>query len=215
MDRNKLKWILIAATALALVITVVLFLLGIMLELGTLPKVVLLIMAAVGRALTAELGYFTYLMTDSDPNYFLYDHKSRRNIAVQKLTFQMINSRMNRVLSGYAASEGKLWNERVLDNPYLEMPEEFKPLVAYKLLFGLADKDAEAGWKCLENASDETLAFIYAGLRLNGDDQLADCLAELLARPVDMARARDYLVRNKRYLQGKMTKYVIDNVDKF
>ena len=215
MDRNKLKWILVAATALALAVTVVLLLLGILLDLAALPKVVLIIMAVVSLALTAELGYFTYLMMDSDPNYFLYDHKSRRNLAVQKLTFQMINSRMNRFLSGYAASEGKLWNERVLDNPYLEMPEEFKPLVAYKLLFGLADKDAEAGWKCLENASDETLSFILAGLRLNGDDQLANCLDELLARPIDMVRARDYLVRNKRYLQGKMTKYVIDNVDKF
>ena len=97
---------------------------------------------------------------------------------------------MNRFLSKYATSEGKIWNDRVLDNPYLEMPAEFKPLVAYKLLFGLAEKDAEAGWRCLENASDDTIHFICGGLR-------------------------DYLVRNKRYVQNKMLKYTVANIEKF
>lgn len=215
MDRNKLKIILAAAAAISLVITVVLVILTFSLELDLLPKILLAVMTVICLALTVELGYFWYLMIDNNPNYFLYDAKARRNAPVQKLTFQTINARMNRFLSGYASSEGRIWNERVLDNPYLEMPEEFKPLVAYKLLFGLADKDSEAGWKCLENASDDTVAFIVSGLRLNSDGELADTLVQMMSKPVNTVVLRDYLVRNKRYLQSKMTKYVIDNIDSF
>ena len=215
MDRNKLKIILGAATAVALIIAVVLFVLAMALELDTLPKVLLIIVSVICLALAVELGYFWYLMIDKNPNYFLYNPQMRRNISVQKLTFQTINARMNRFLSGYASSEGRIWNERVLDNPYLEMPEEFKPLVAYKLLYGLADKDAEAGWKCLENASEDTVSFICDGLGMNNDNELAATLKQMLQAPVNMTVVRDYLVRNKRYLQSKMTKYVIDNIDNF
>lgn len=215
MDRNKLKIILGAATAVALIIAVVLFVLAMALELDTLPKILLIIVSVICLALAVELGYFWYLMIDKNPNYFLYNPQMRRNISVQKLTFQTINARMNRFLSGYASSEGRIWNERVLDNPYLEMPEEFKPLVAYKLLYGLADKDAEAGWKCLENASEDTVSFICDGLGMNNDNELAATLKQMLQAPVNMTVVRDYLVRNKRYLQSKMTKYVIDNIDNF
>jgi hypothetical protein len=216
MDRNKLKIILGAATAVALIVGVVLLILGIALDISTFPRVLLFIISALCLLLAVELGYFMYLMMDTKPNYFLYSSQAKRNVSVQKLTFSVINSRMNRFLSGYAASEGKLWNDRILDDPYLDMPEEFKPLVAYKMLYGLADKDAEMGWRCLENASEETLAFICKGLELNRDNDFAAAFARIRAqKPVNMQVVRDYLVKNKRYMQSKMTKYVIENIDRF
>ncbi|MBR4305329.1 MAG: hypothetical protein IKT78_00610 [Ruminiclostridium sp.] len=215
MDRNKLKVILGAGTALSLCVGIVLFVLSLALSMHVFPKVMLILVAVVALALAVELGYFTYLMMDKKPNYFLYNSQTRHNISVQKLTFQTINSRMNRFLSGYASSEGKIWNARVLDNPYLEMPQEFKPLVAYKLLYGLAEKDADAGWECLENASEETLLFIYNGISMNNDKDFAFNFAQLTQRPMNIKLVRDYLIRNKRYMQGKMTKYVVENIDKF
>ncbi len=216
MDRNKLKIVLGIATIFFLAVAVVLFVLSLALDMNTLERVVLIIVSVLCLALAVEFGYFMYLMIDTNPNYFLYSSQAKRNISVQKLTFQTINARMNRFLSGYASSEGKLWNERVFDNPYLEMPEEFKPLVAYKLLYGLAEKDSEAGWKCLENASEETVIFICKGLEMNSDNDLAAALSNLMEqRPVNIAVVRDYLVKNKRYMQSKMTKYVIDNISRF
>ena len=216
MDRNKLKILLVAATVFFFIVAVVLLVLGMVLEISTLPKVVLIIVALLCLTLSIEFGYFTYLMIDTKPNYFLYNPQTRRNMSVQKLTFQTINARMNRFLSGYASSEGKVWNDRVFDNPYLEMPEEFKPLVAYKLLFGLAEKDSEAGWKCLENASEETVLFLTNGLELNKDSEFAAAFSNLMSqRPINIKVIRDYLVKNKRYIQSKMTKYVIDNISCF
>ena len=216
MDRNKLKIVLGIATALFLIVAVVLFILGLSLDLALLPKIVLIIVSVLALALAVELGYFTYLLIDKNPNYFLYNPKTKRNISVQKLNFATVNSRMNRFLSKYATSEGKIWNDRVLDNPYLEMPAEFKPLVAYKLLFGLAEKDAEAGWRCLENASDDTIQFICGGLRANKDNDFAAALENLMSqKPVNIRVIRDYLVRNKRYVQNKMLKYTVENIEKF
>ena len=215
MDRNKLKIILGIGTALSLCVGAVLLVLALALDMHVFPRIILILVSVVAVALSVELGYFTYLMMDTKPNYFLYNSQIKRNISVQNLTFQTINVRMNRFLSGYAASEGKLWNSRVLDNPYLEMPREFKPLVAYKLLYSLADKDAEAGWGCLENASEETLLFIYNGLNMNNDKDFALNFAQLVKRPMNINTVRDYLIRNKRYMQSKMTKYVIENIDIF
>lgn len=216
MDRKKLKILLGAATVLFLIVAVVLFVLALSLDIATLPKVVLIIVSLLSLALSIELGYFTYLLIDKNPNYFLYNPKTKRNISVQKLGFETVNSRMNRFLSRYAASEGKIWNDRVLDNPYLEMPEEFKPLVAYKLLYGLADKDAEMGWRCLENASEDTVRFICKGLRANNDNEFASAIEKLTAKkPVNIGVIRDYLVRNKRYIQNKMLKYTVANIERF
>ena len=216
MDRNKLKIAFGVGAALFLVVGIVLMVLSFALDLSTLPQIALIIVSVLCIALAGEFGYFTFLMIDTRPNYFLFSSQAKRNMSVQKLTFQVINSRMNRFLSGYASSEGKLWNDRVLDNPYLEMPEEFRPLVAYKMLYGLAEKDSEAGWLCLENASEETVIFICRGLELNGDTSFSSSFGSMMSeRPANIRMVRDYLVKNKRYIQSKMTKYVIENIDRF
>ena len=215
MDRNKLKILSIVAAAFFLVVAIVLVVLGLALDIGIFGKIVLVLMGVVSLALTGELGYFAYLMMDTNPNYFLYSSQAKRNISVQKLTFQTVNARMNKFLSGYAASEGIIWNDRVFDNPYLEMPKEFVPLVAYKMLYSLAEKDIPAGWTCLENSSEETIRFICAGLVANGDDKFAAEIEKMMARPVNIKAARDYLVRNKAYMQKRMMMYVVNNIDEF
>jgi len=216
MDRNKLKLILCLAAIIFAIVAVVLFVLGVALEMSALPKVILIIISVLCLVFAGELGYFMYLNMDTKPNYFLYNPQTKRNISVQKLTFQTVNARMNRFLSGYAASEGKLWNDRILDNPYLDMPMEFKPLVAYKMLYGLAEKDAQAGWDCLANASEDTVRFICKSLEAGGDKPFADMLTKIMFnKPVDMKLMRDYLIRNKKYMQSKMTKYVVTNIELF
>jgi flagellar motor component MotA len=216
MNRNTLKIVLGVATVFFLIVAVALLILGCTLEMSALPRVILIIVALLALLLSVELGYFTYLLIDKNPNFFLYNTQTKRNISVQKLTFQMINSRMNRFLSGYATSEGKFWNDRVLDNPYLDMEDKFKPLVAYKLLYGLAANDAEAGWRCLENASDDTIAFICKALRANGDNEFAGTIESIMKQnSVNIKMIRDYLIRNKKYIQNKMFRYVCENIESF
>ena len=89
-------------------------------------------------------------------------------------------------------------------------------MVAYKLLFSIADKDVDGGWKCLENASNKTIVFICEALNANSDFEFSNNFGKMMAeRPLNMPMIRDYLVRNKKYMQGRALKYVTENIDLF
>ncbi len=216
MNQNKVKMLTGIASIFFAVLFVVLLIFGIAYSGSTLAKVLLFVVAFLTLALGLELGYLFILSGDTKPNYFLFNEKSNRNIPVQKLTFQTINVRMNKFLSAYAPSEGRLWTDRALDNPYLEMNEDYKPIVAYKLIFDLAERDAENGWRCFLLASEETVEFIALGLDANGDTEMAKTLRRLkAAKPLNLKQVRDYLVGNRKYIQNKMYRYVVDNIEKF
>ena len=177
-------------------------------------SVMLGIVSGLSFVLFIEIGYLFLLNMGTAANYFLYDPASKRNVSVQKLNFGVVNARTGRYLSGFAASEGKIWNDRVLDN--VDIAPEFKPLVAYKLLYSIADKDVDGGWACLENASSKTIVFICEALNANSDFEFSNNFGKMMAdKPLNMPMIRDYLVRNKKYMQSRMLKYVVENIDLF
>lgn len=214
MDRKKVKIIIGAAAVVFFVISVALFIVTFVSDIKAPASVFLGIVAVVCLALAVELGYMFLLNKSVKANYFLYDSATKRNVPIQRLSFSVVNARTGRYLSNFAQSEGKIWNDRVLDEA--EIDPEFKPLVAYKLLFSLADKDVDAGWKCLENASNKTIVFICESLNANSDFEFSNNFAKMMAeKPLNMGLIRDYLVRNKRYMQSRMLKYVTDNIELF
>ena len=142
MDRKKAKIIVGVAAIAAFVISIVLLCVVLFAGLEAPASIMLGIVAGLSFLLSLEIGYFFLLNKDAAANYFLYDHATKKNVSVQKLNFGVVNARTGRYLSSFAASEGKIWNDRVLDTT--EIDPEFKPLVAYKLLFSIADKDVDA-----------------------------------------------------------------------
>lgn len=218
MSQNRLKMVLGIVSGFFAVAGVVLLVIALAADITyTAVKVCMVLAAVICLVLAGEIAYLFILAGgNTTPNYFLYDSQAKRNISVQKLSFQTVNGRMNRYLAGYAPSEGKIWSERVLDNPYLEMGDEFKPLVAYKLLFDLAEHDVDNGWRCFELASSETVEFLCNGLEMNNDMEMAKNLRQLkAAQPVNIKVVRDYLVSNRQYLQQKMMRYVQENIQRF
>lgn len=218
MNRKKLNLILTIACAVFAVIAVVLLIFGIIYD-GShvLTKVLMIVAAVLSLALAGELAYLLWFSDKGDvPNYFLYDASTKKNVSVDKLTLPVVNKRMDRYFSNYAPSEGKLWTDGILENPELDMDDVFKPLVAYKLLFDLADKDMEKGWKCFELASFETVDFICRSLEMNGEAEVAGNIRKMKqVQPFQVKYIRDYLVSNCNYLQTKMLMYVRDNIAKF
>lgn len=179
-------------------------------------KVMAIIISVFCIAASAEFAYMFYIEKEVKENFFLYDPQTKKNIPLEKMDFGVINRKMNSYLRRYAASEGKLWTERILEDPNLKMEDKFKPAVAYRLLFGLADKDVDQGWKCFEVASSETVEFICDALDQNGDTEVSRTLRHLKAAdPVNLKYVRDYLVNNKAYLRTKLCNYVYDNISKF
>lgn len=218
MNQKKMNLIMTVACAFFAVIAVVLLVFGIIYDGDhVFTKVFMLISAALSLALAGELAYIIWFSDKGDvPNYFLYDSSTKKNVSVDKLTLNVINKRMDRYISAYAPSEGKLWTDGALENPYIDMSDAFKPLVAYKLLFDLAIRDAENGWKCFEVASYETVDFVCRCLEMNGEDEVAGNIRKMkTVKPFQVKYIRDYLVSNSNYLQTKMLMYVRDNIERF
>lgn len=216
MDNEKKRLLVLIGAVAAALLFVVFLIIGIAYSGGAFAKTVLILISVLVLALALELAYIFILSQNVVPNYFLFNGNLNRNMPLDKLTFQVIDVRMNRYLSGYATSEGKLWTDKILDDPAIKMEEHYKPLVAYKLLFDLAERDIDAAWKCFELASAQTVEFIAAGLEACGDGEFAKALRKIKSTtPVDLARLRDLLLKNKKYLQGRIFKYVKQNIAKF
>ncbi len=218
MNRKNFDLILKIACACFAVIAVILFVFGIIYDGDhALTKILMIIVAVLSLALAGELAYLAWFSDRGEaPNYFLYDGNTKKNVSIDKLTYPVLSKRMDKYFSGYATSEGKLWTEGVLANPNIEMEDAFKPLVAYKLLFDLADRDVDKGWMCFEAASFETVDFVCSSLEINGEAEVAGNIRKMKqVQPFQIKYIRDYLVSNKDYLQTKMMMYVRDNIDKF
>lgn len=218
MNQKKLNLILTIAAAVFAVLFVALLVCGLVIDFTyTVTKIMMIVVALVSLALAAELAFLVWFGGKGDkPNYFLYDASTKKNVGVEKLTLQVVSRRMDRYFSEFAPSEGKLWTDGILENPELDMEDAFKPLVAYKLLFDLADRDMEKGWRCFEVASPLTVEFVCASLEMNGENEIAGNLRKMKAvQPFQVKYVRDYLVSNANYLQTKMLMYVRDNIEKF
>ncbi len=219
MNQSKLKLVFGIAGIVLAVVAIALFFVGIFaIDFGNaaVVKIMVFIISFLCLALAAELFYLLWIENDSAPNYFLYNSQTKRNIPANKLTIQIIHSKMNRYLSGFAPSEGKLWTDKILDNPYLDIEDKFKPAVAYKLLYDLAEKDTEQAWKCFEQASEETVEFLCSALEMNYDTDMARTLRQMKgSNPLNLKLVRDYIVKNRNYLKGKLCRYIYDNIQLF
>lgn len=216
MNQNNLRKIFILVCAALGVIGVALLVVGAVAISMIFFKVMVIIIAALFILAALEFGYMAYIEKEVKPNFFLYDAQAKKNIPLEKMDFNVINRKLNGYLRTLAASEGKLWTDRILENSYTSIEDKFKPAVAYRLLFGLADKDMDQGWKCFELASVETVEFVCKALDSNGDTEVSRTLRHLkAANPINLKYVRDYLVNNKSYLRTKLCNYVYDNISQF
>ena len=219
MNQKNLRKIFLAVCVGLALVGVVLFGVGILLgglDDTVILRVLVFLLAVLFLVAAGEFFYMYYIEKEVKPNYFLYDPQTKRNMSLEKMDFVVINRKMNNYLRNIAPSEGKIWTGAILEDPNLQMEDKFKPAVAYRLLFGLADKDADQGWKCFELATPETVAFICDALDSNGDTEVSRTLRHLkAANPMNIKYVRDYLVNNKSYIRTKLCNYVYDNINKF
>ncbi len=216
MDQNKSKILLLGATAASVLFAVALFVFGIIYDGGAFAKAVLFVAAAVLLLIGVEIGYFFLISRNVKPNYFLFNSSLNMNIPVSKLTFDIVDKKTNKYLSGFAKSEAKIWTDGILENNRSVILREFRPIIAYKLLFDIAESDSEGAWKCFVLASQKTVDCIAEGVAQNGDVQLGAAIRQLkAANPVNMKQTREFLISNKPYIKKKLFNYVLENIEKF
>lgn len=216
MDQKKTNLLLVITSAFFAILAIILLVFGIVYDKGAFAKIMLFVAFLLVLLLAVELAYLFVLSRNVVPNYFLFNTALNVNISADKLTFEMIDARMNKYLSSFAKSEAELFTNGILENSAAKIKREFHPIVSYKLLLDLAENDTDDAWKCFVLATEMTVEYIAIGLAQNGDRDMADAIRQLKrAKPVNLKQTRDFLVSNKKYIKKRLFKYVQDNIDSF
>lgn len=166
------------------------------------------------------LLFYVYLSRDRDPNFFLYDRKSGKNVDVEELTFDRINSRMSYFMSTIVAlPQAELWQTDVFaKEEHFGANGVYKPLAAYKMLYDLAEVDTPEGWRLFLGADPDLLDALTDAIRRNGDEDMASKLRAAYnnaANADDYDWVRDFITGNAKHLRNRMTLYVRKNLEWF
>ena len=163
------------------------------------------------------LGCYLWLSRDKEKNYFLLDRSTGKNISPEQLRFSAVNEKMATYIAANFENTEKLW----LGNAWFEGGRfgangEYRGLVAYKMLYDLADHDQNDEWSCFVNASAETVSEICSVLAHSGDRTLAQKLLYVRQNcGAEIAPLRSLLIGNKKYLANKMLGMVRRNIEWF
>ena len=181
-------------------------------------KVLLRISAVLFFVLVGLALYYFYLTRESDPNFFLFDQTTRKNVPVDQLTFGIVNERMDFYLSLISDSDEELWQGGVLakNDGSFGREDIYRPLVAYKMLYDLTDRDDDVQWRLLEFAEVTTIRLLTRALKQGGDADMAQAIVELYrGEGEEGENLRDFLKGNQKYLRGRMLRYVKQHLDYF
>ncbi len=217
---KKLTPILYAVAAIAILAGIALLAFLVPNAASTFYRVCFVLIALLCLIFGLGVLFLLYISRDTDPNFFLYDTKSARNIDASELTFERVNSRMAYFMTTLTTSQDRLWSDNVLNaNPdRFGVNEVYKPLAAYKMLYDLAVQDQPENWRLFLTASPATIEAITAALAKSGED---DMLAKIryaydnAADRDDVEWVRDYIMKNMRYIQHRMLGYARRNLEWF
>lgn len=187
---------------------------------STFYKVCLVIISILCILMGLGVLFLVYMSRDNDPNFFLYDPKSERNIPAEDLDFDRINLRMSYFMTTLSSSLEKLWADNALNtNPErFGVHEVYKPLAAYKMLYDLIELDKPEGWQLFLCAPTATIKTLTDTLASNGEDDMAKTLVHAYNSATsrdDIAWLRDFVMGNAKYIRRRMTGYVQKNLEWF
>ena len=177
---------------------------------GAIAAIILLVFAILG-------GVYIFLEMDREPNFFLQDRERKRNMPVEKLTFTHVNERLNFLLTTVSESAQELWEGDVLENELkLGYRRVYRPLIAYKMLYDLADKNVDTYWAYLENASPLTIASLAGALEQAGETEFPKVLRFITENHQgDSAKLRTFISGNIKFLRTRIMAYVKKNIELF
>ena len=163
------------------------------------------------------LAAYLWVIRDVEPNFFLFDRTKKKNIPVESLTFAIINERMNFFLTLISESPEDLWYKNALERDSKMGPRRiYRPLLAYKMLFDLADKNTQSYWDLLIGSPDDTVNSICNALAQGGEQEMVKVFRYLMANyRKQPEKIKDFICGNQRYFRGRMKAYIQKNIEFF
>lgn len=178
--------------------------------LGTIIAVLMLLVAVL-------CAVYLWLDRDTEPNYFLFDRARKKNISPDQLTFKMVNERLNFLLLCVCKNPEELWQGNVLEQEEkLGENRVFRPLLAYKMLYDLADKNIDTYWEYFRNASPELIDSLADALKQGGETEAVRAFRFIMDNyRNDDAKVRGFICGNMKYFRTRIMSYVKRNIELF
>lgn len=178
--------------------------------LGVLCGILLIIMSGL-------IFYYVYLIQDREPNFFLYNKHTHRNISPDKLLFSTVNEKMTFYISLIDPQNELLWKTDLLsENDRFGYRCVYRPLVAYKMLFNLIISDNEAEWAKFIDADDRQIGLLCDALDQNHEEEMTKAIRYIhTSFRKDPKKLIEFIKGNKKYIQSKMLSYVKRNIELF
>ena len=184
---------------------------------ATYKRVFEVIISCLMIILSLLIAYYLNVIRDVEPNFFLFDRSKKRNIPVENLNFTIINERMTFFLTMISNSVSDLWTENMLESDRkLGYRRAYRPLLAYKMLYDLADKDLAEYWGYLCNAKPETINSICDALAQGGEQEMVKAFRYIMENYRDNPeKMKDFICGNMKYIRGRMLSYIKRNIEMF
>jgi len=217
--RQNLKLILFALCGLLIVAGILIIVLCGAQSDGFL-KVMFIIFGIVLELLACSVAFLAIVTGGAESaNFFLYDNKKSANISLDELDFAKVDRKMTFVMTNLTENASEVWSKRVIfaeNSDVLRENEALVPLVAYKMLYDLAERANESVWESYLSADALVVEDVAAALDLNGDNELGNAFKFLFENAAgSYDRTAKFLADNKKYIQSKMLKYIKNNIEKF
>ena len=180
-------------------------------------RVLGIIIAVFMFLLSALIAIYLWLNRDTEPNFFLFDRQRKRNISIDDLTFKFANERLTFLLTTVSQSAEGLWHDDVLENELkLGYRKVYRPLIAYKMLYDLADKNIDSYWEYLLTATPETVLSIAHALEQAGETEMVKAFVFIMENyRGDPAKIRNFILGNQKYIRGRIMAYIKRNIELF
>ena len=221
---NILTWV---ASVVALVLAILCAIFALNSE-ELFTQIILFFVAGLFVVLAFMVGYLAYVDTfkvipGKKPearalNYFLNYNGKKKGIAIEELTFEIIDKQMNNFIIDAWGTPVALWKNSVFsaDGDVFGNEGVFKILLAYKMLSDLQMHHSKKAWKMFYELPDMDFADLQECLVRNGDDELAKALNMYrMAGESSVAEAAAFLDENASYIQRRMLKYVTRKIELF
>ena len=215
--KKRLPMIMAVVACVSLIGAILLLAIAVPHANATYKRVLEVIVSILLIAMAGLIGYYLWLTKDSEPNFFLFDRVKKRNIPVEELTFQTVNERMNVYLNKVSESVEALWLGEVFESERkLGYRKVYRPLLAYKMLYDLGDKNLDDYWDFLLNAPATTVEAICNALAQGGEVEMVKAFRFLMANyRENPAKIKDFIIGNLRYIRGRMLGYIKKHIELF
>ncbi len=184
---------------------------------STVTAVFLLVLSALILILDILLVYLLYIMKEDRKNYFLYDSRQGKNIPISQLSFNDINSKLELYISRICPTSISIWTGEYFNESFISGDRKnYSIPIAYKMLYDLVAPSNEDNIIVFWKSPEITINFVCNAIAKNGDSDMASKLVYLRKKCVgDIEKLKVFLSGNSRYIQGRMIKYIRENINKF